>query len=205
MNQTLIFDRIETNRNSATNTVPALTNLSTEVINMANQSLPKSNYPRKKREVASVSYSRKPQLRKLPGKGLKKVARKGEFWIFVSKVLNRFFLKIDMPQRCEKCDGSRYGGPIQPAHSRRRVDIRVGDWWYAFRVAVLCNDDHFEIDKKGRRDAEPIIEKIIADRFKRMGLSEDRVKELLLESAAEIQAEDALKDKPRFQEFLVTL
>jgi hypothetical protein len=79
-------------------------------------------------------------------------------------------------------------------------DIRVGDWYYAFRVAVLGNDCHFAIDRKGRRAAEPLIEAIIIDRFADMNLSEDQVKELLLECAAEVQTEHR-----EFEQYLVTL
>jgi hypothetical protein len=139
----------------------------------------------------------KPRVARTP---LKKVAKKGDFWIFVSKVLSKFFLRIELPRRCEACDGSAYCGPIQPAHSRRRQDIRVGDWYYAFRVAVLGNDCHFAIDRKGRRAAEPLIEAIIIDRFADMNLSEDQVKELLLECAAEVQTEHR-----EFEQYLVTL
>lgn len=144
----------------------------------------------------------KPKKRRLLSdrKPLKKVAKKGNFWLFVSQILNKFFLKIEMPQRCEACDGSAYCGQLTPAHSRRRQDIRVGDWYYALRVAVLGVHCHFDIDAKGRRDAEPIIEEIIAKRFKAMGLTEDRVKELLLECAEEVQA-----DNEKYQEYLVIL
>lgn len=149
--------------------------------------------------ITQFSKPRPPKVRKAPS--IKKVGRKGEFWLFVSKILTEFFFEIDMPRRCEKCDGSRYGGPIQPAHSRRRVDIRVDDWWYALRVAVLCNDCHFEADSKGRRDAEPIIEKIITDRFKRMGLSEEKVRLILLACAKKVQEQHS----PKFDQFLVIL
>lgn len=133
-------------------------------------------------------------------KRLKKVGRKGEFWMFVSKILTAFFLKIELERRCEACDGTAYCGPITPAHSRRRQDVRVNDWYYALRVAVLGSDCHFHIDAKGRRDAEPIIENIITERFRKMGLSEERVKQILLECAEKIQA-----DNPKYCEFLVTL
>lgn len=131
---------------------------------------------------------------------LKKSAKKGDFWLFCSKILNAFFLRIGMPARCEACDGSAYCGPITPAHTRRRQDIRVGDWQFALRVAVLGSDCHYRIDAKGRREAEPILEDIIAKRFARMGLSEERVNELLMECAAEVQAADK-----RFQEYAVIL
>lgn len=133
--------------------------------------------------------------------GLKKVAKKGEFWLFVSKVLNDFFLRINLPQTCEYqgafCDNYHK----QPAHSRRRQDIRVGDWWYAFRVAVLCNECHFEIDAKGRREAEPIIEGLITNRFKRMGLSPYNVRTLLLRSATAVQ----VANPKQYGQYTVTL
>lgn len=131
---------------------------------------------------------------------LKKSAKKGDFWQFTSKVLTKFFLKIGMERRCEACDGTAYCGPITPAHSRRRQDIRVGDFYYALRVAVLGSDCHYRIDSKGRREAEPVIERIITERFAKMGLSEERVKRLLLECAAEVQKEDS-----KFDIYVVTL
>lgn len=151
---------------------------------------------------AVTAFSKPKRLKPMSErKTLKKVGRKGEFWQFVSKILTAFFLKIEMPKRCEQCDGSAYCGPITPAHSRRRQDIRVGDWHYALRVGVLGSDCHYHIDAKGRRDAEPIIEKIITDRFKKMGLTEEKVRELLLQCAAEVQE----KNSPKYDEFLVEL
>ena len=143
---------------------------------------------------------RKPTRPKPERKAMNRTGEKGSWWIFVSAVLNRFFLRIAMPQRCELCDGTSYCGPIQPAHRKRRQDIRKFNWEEAFRVAVLGNDCHYEIDVKGRRAAEPIIENIIATRFKRMGLSEEKVKELLLECAKEVQAENE-----KFSEYVVVL
>lgn len=127
-------------------------------------------------------------------KRIKKVGRKTEFWDFVGKILTKFFFKIEMPRRCEKCDGSAYCGTITPAHSRRRNGIRVNDWHYALRVAVLGSNCHFDIDSQGGPAAEPIIEKIIIDRFRSMGLTEADVKRLLLECAAAVQSENPGKD-----------
>lgn len=153
-----------------------------------------------------MSYSfqtfTKPRPMPAARKALKKVSKKGDFWLFVSAILNKFFLKIEMPQRCEACDGSAYCGKLTPAHTRRRQDIRVGDWYYALRVAVMGVQCHYEHDVKGRRDAEPLIEAVIVSRFKKMGLSEERVKELLLQCAAEVQKENEAKG--RFQEYVVT-
>lgn len=151
----------------------------------------------------TVTAFKKPRYRKpmQDRKVLKRVGRKCEWWMFISKILTAFFLKIEMPKVCEQCGGTSYCGVLQPAHSRRRQDIRVGDWYYALRVAVLGNDCHFAIDVKGRREAEPIIEQIITDRFKDMGLTEEKVKALLLECAAEVQA----KFSPKYDEFLVEL
>lgn len=136
-------------------------------------------------------------------KGLNPVSKKGIFWQFVNRTLNKFFLKLDIEKVCEQCQGTSYCGPLTPAHTRRRQDIPRGDWWYAFRVAVLGSDCHRRIDEMGRRAAEPVIEQIIRDRFKKLGLTELMVKELLIECAEEVRAEDAKSAYPKFQEFVV--
>ena len=145
---------------------------------------------------------RKPRPMPKPRKALKKVGRKGDFWLFVAKILDLFFIRIDLPKVCEKCHlADPVRGSIDPAHSRRRVDIRVFDWWYAFRVAALCQVCHHEIDSLGRGPAEPLIEKIISDRFRELGLSEQAVKKLLLECAEEVQ----MSDIERYGHFVVEL
>lgn len=157
--------------------------------------------------MISTTFLKPKARRTRPVKQLKKVSRKGDFWLFVSKILNKFFLRIEMPQRCEACDGSAYCGQLTPAHTRRRQDIRVNDWDYALRVAVLGVHCHFDIDAKGRREAEPIVEKIITDRFKKMGLTPARVRSLLLQCALEVQAENPGKgEEPgKYDQYLVIL
>jgi len=133
--------------------------------------------------------------------GLKKVGKKGEFWIFVGLIVNRFFNKIDLLDTCEivetVCDNYHRAW----AHTRRRQDIRVGDWYYALRVVRACQECHFWADSQGRMVAEGILEPIIAARFKKMGMSEADVKRLLIECATEIQKENPGK----FDVYVVTL
>jgi hypothetical protein len=149
---------------------------------------------------------RKPKARPIKkAKQLKKVGAKGEFWLFVSQILNRFFLRVGVQQRCQKCDGTSQCGQLTPAHTRRRQDIRRLDWKYALRVVPLGVHCHFEIDSKGRRDAEPILEELRDECLKRVGLTDARAEQILLECALEIQAEDALSEKPKYQEYLVEL
>ena len=147
----------------------------------------------------SRKFNRDGTAKKAP-KQLKKVARKGEFWLFVSLILNKFFEKIGLARTCELkrevCDNYH----LQPAHTRRRQDIRVEDWWYALRVAVACNECHFEVDAMGRRDAEPIIEAAIVERFKNLGMTESKVKTLLALCAKEVQ-----KERPEFKDYVVIL
>lgn len=151
----------------------------------------------------AVTKFSKPKQRPLgkERKGLNRVGRKGLFWDFCSKILTAFFLKIELRRVCESCEGSAYCGPLTPAHSRRRNGIRVGDWYYALRVAVLGSYCHFDIDSKGGPAAEPIIEQLITDRFAKMGLTDEQVKALLLECAAEVQN----KNPEKYGEFLVEL
>lgn len=146
----------------------------------------------------------KPRSAKKPTR-LKKVAAKGEFWLFVSKVLNKFFLKAGVPQRCQRCDGTSQCGQLTPAHTRRRQDIRRLDWKYALRVIPLGVHCHFDIDAKGRRDAEPILEDLRTEMFKKLGLTDADVDRMLLQCVDEIQQEDAGSANPKYQEYLVTL
>lgn len=130
--------------------------------------------------------------------GLRKIGKKGDWWLCVAKIIDRFLLKIDLPKTCEIksefCDNYH----LQPAHTRRRQDIRVGDWWYAVRIVVGCSECHFWADSQGRRTAEEILEPIVQERFKRLGLDEDEVKRLLLLSANEVQEEN-----PKFSHYYV--
>ncbi len=138
-------------------------------------------------------------------KGLKKVSKKGIFWLFVSAVLTKFFLKLGVEKVCQVCFGKNHCGPLDPAHARRRQDIQVGDWWWALRVLPTGRNCHFAIDRRGRRRAEPIIERFIRQMLKRHGLTEVMVKELLIECAEEVkQAELKLPESARrFQGFNV--
>lgn len=108
-----------------------------------------------------------------------------------------------MPQRCQKCDGTSHCGQLTPAHTRRRQDIRRGDFFYALRVVPLGVHCHFDIDKLGRRDAEPILEQLRTESLNRLGITEERSIELLRQCAAEVQNE--FKDKGKYQEYVVEL
>lgn len=162
----------------------------------------------KKQTIVSDKWVRLGEPKKRSN-GLRRVGRKGEWWIFVGLIVNRFFNKIDLVDRCEiqneVCDGYHKAW----AHTRRRQDIRVGDWWYALRVVRACQECHFWADalQEGRSNSEVLLESIAAERFKNMGLSDARVRELLLECAAEIQKENPGKDgEPgKFDHFVVVL
>jgi hypothetical protein len=127
---------------------------------------------------------RRPRPLPTKRKAMNKVGKKGNFWLFVAKCLDLFFIQLDLPKVCENCHmPAGPNGPIDPAHTRRRADIRVGDWRFAFRVAALCQVCHFGFDSQGRRDAEPQIEAIIANRFKELGMTDADVIRLLIECA----------------------
>lgn len=139
---------------------------------------------------------------------LNPVGKKGLFWQFCKAIWDEYFLKLEnefgLERRCEKCDGSAYCGVLTPAHSIRRNRIRTDDWYHALRVAGLGDSCHFDTDTNP--DAEEIIEDIITARHKRLGITEDDWKQMLLTIAADIQAVDALKgEKARFQTFVVRL
>lgn len=152
----------------------------------------------------STAKYRKPKPKPKPKKQINKIGKKGGFWIFIDKILDAFFLRLDLPRVCENCHiPPGPNGPIDPAHSLRRVDIRVGDWWNALRVAALCRQCHFEFDSQGRRAAEPQIEAIIQRRFDNLGMDRAAVEKMLLECAEQVQEADALQKQPRFQEYVV--
>ena len=145
--------------------------------------------PSKKNRTLAKWVDLQPRDRSKP-KGLKRVGKKSEFWIFVNHVLEVFFVKIGLQRTCEiqsdYCDNYH----IAKAHTRRRTTIPITDWWYAFRTCFACQECHDWADQREREESEEIIETVINGRFARLGLSEERVKALLLESASEVQASD---------------
>ena len=66
-----------------------------------------------------------------------------------------------------------------------------------------CQECHYFADalQGGRTNSETFLEGIRAERNKRLGLTEERINELLLECAAEVQE----KHSPKFDSFLVEL
>lgn len=139
--------------------------------------------------------------------GLRKVGKKGEFNIFAGEILKLFFVKAGIPDTCEIvsefCDNYHRAF----AHTRRRQDIRTGDWKYVLRVVRACQECHFFADAQrgGRTNSETFLEAVRARRNKLLGLTEAEIEALLLQCARDIQAEDALKgEKARFQNFHVT-
>lgn len=159
----------------------------------------------KVRPVSTKWVDLQPRERKAPG--MKRIGAKGEFWIFVGEVINLSFAKIGLLDTCEiqneVCDGYHRAW----AHTRRRQDIRRLDWKYAFRVVRACQECHYFADalQEGRTNSEILLEAVRAERNKRLGLTEEAINAVLLESAAEIQAKDLLTKTPRFQAFVVEL
>ena len=164
-------------------------------------SKPKSRRP----QVVSTKWvDLQPRDRTKP-KGIVRCGKKGLFWSFVNEILETFYAKIELPRICEIqtdfCDGYH----IAKAHTRRRSVIRTDNWFHALRTCFACQECHAWADQRERDDSESIIEKVITDRFKRMGITEARAKTLLLECAAKVQAKDAESSKPKYEEFLVEL
>jgi hypothetical protein len=155
--------------------------------------------PKSKKQVSTKWVDLQPRDR--TPKAMNKVGRKSEFWMFVNHCLEVFFARIELPRVCEIhsdfCDGYH----IAKAHTRRRSVIRVDDWFHAFRVVWACQECHAWADQRERDDSEAIIEGIIQNRFKRMGIAEDRAKQILLECAKEVIA----SDEARFGKYVVTL
>lgn len=153
---------------------------------------------RRQKPVSTKWVDLQPRERKAPG--LQKVGRKTEFWIFVNQILETFFVKIELPRICEIqsdfCDGYH----IAKAHTRRRSVIRTDNWYHALRVCWACQECHAWADQRERDDSESIIEGIIQNRFRRMDLSDEKVRQLLLECAEKVQA-----DNPKFESYLVVL
>ena len=133
-------------------------------------------------------------------KGINRCGKKCEFWIFVNRILETFFVKIELPRICEIqsdfCDGYH----IAKAHTRRRTVIPITDWYHALRTCWACQECHAWADQRERDESESIIEMVIADRFEKLGISEGRVKRILLHCAAEVQATDK-----KFEQFHVIL
>jgi hypothetical protein len=124
---------------------------------------------------------------------LKRVGAKGEFWLFVGKVIDLSFGKIALPDTCEIVDDCCDNCHRAWAHTRRRQDIRRLDWKYAFRVLRACQECHYFADalQGGRTNSETFLEAIRAERNKRLGLTEADIEGILLQCAAQIQKEFA--------------
>jgi hypothetical protein len=136
---------------------------------------------------------------------MRKVGIKGKFWEFCLDIQNKFYLRIGMPQRCQKCDGTSHCGPLTPAHTRRRQDIRRGDFKFALRTVPLGAYCHFDVDKLGRVKAEPILEKLRKEALAKCGLTDRGADKILLEIALKLQAIDATKgENAKLQGFLVS-
>jgi hypothetical protein len=143
----------------------------------------------------------KPQPRpdKPKRKALKPKGAKGEFWDFCNEIQNRFYLRIGMPQRCQRCDGTAYCGPLTPAHMKRRQDIRRGNFRDALRTVPLGSYCHYDEDRRGRREAEPRLETLRTESLSRLGITDDTATRILRDIANEIQAEG------KYQQFVVEL
>lgn len=139
-----------------------------------------------------------PRERSTPG--LAKVGKKTEFWLFCAAIVNEYLLKIEQPKRCEIqsefCDNYH----LTPAHTLRRSVIRTDDWFHALRIAVACTECHAWADQRERDESEAIIEGVIQNRHRELGLSEADVKKILLLCAEKVQEEN-----PKWQHFEVVL
>jgi hypothetical protein len=155
--------------------------------------------PKSKKQVSTKWVDLSP--RDHAPKAMNRVGKKSEWWMFINHVLELFFVRIELPRVCEIhsdfCDGYH----IAKAHTRRRSVIRLGDYFHAFRVVWACQECHAWADQRERDGSEAIIEAIIQNRFRVMGLTEDRVRQLLLECAAEVIASDV----ERFGKYVVIL
>jgi hypothetical protein len=156
-----------------------------------------SSFGKRKVRKTSEKWTRLPQpdddKPEQQRKGLRRVGKKGEFWMFTNKLIDAFILQIGLERTCEVrlecCDNYH----LTPAHTRRRQDIRTGDWGYAVRVVAACAECHLEVDDDGRTDAEAILEPIYQARMKRLGISEEKALIMLKEIALRIQEEFAPK------------
>jgi len=137
-------------------------------------------------------------------KGLRQVGKRGVLNLFMNQVLELFFIKSGIERTCHVCYGRNYCGDIDRAHSKRRPEINIEDWWSIFRVLPAGRNCHFAIDKRGRRRAERLIERFIKRMFRAVDMDDRAIKELLIECADEIQELDAQSKRPRFMHFDVT-
>lgn len=110
---------------------------------------------------------------------------------FIAKVSNAvwYMQNIDV---CELDCGRNW--PLTSAHSRRRSVIPVGDYYYGFRTARICEPEHKQIDANKRDETEAIIERVIAKR-------EGDWVQMILQAVEAVHAQD---DKKRFAQFVVT-
>lgn len=134
-------------------------------------------------------------------------AERGLFREFSKEIYYRFFERLEaeyyLPQICEVCGGTAICGKLTPAHVYQWKLTRKNEWWKALIVCSAGQECHHNIDKD-RTTSEEIWLGIWNDRNKKLELTDDRIKEMFLEIAAEVQAKDALTESPKFQIYHVS-
>ena len=82
-------------------------------------------------------------------------------------------------------------------HLRRSV-IRTDDWFHALRIAVACTECHAWADQRERDESEAIIEGVIQNRHRELGLSEaDAKKARKAMKRLRKDAEKSIRDRLR--------
>lgn len=136
-------------------------------------------------------------------KGIGKGDR-GIFREFCKEIYYRFFERLEaeyhLPRQCEVCEGTSVCGLLTPAHVYQWKLTRKGEWWKALVVVSAGQECHHRIDSDRTTSEEKLLA-IWNDRNRKLGLTNDRIKEMFLEIAEEIQAND---DEQKYTSFHVS-
>lgn len=156
-----------------------------------------------KRSTTPMSRGSGFKKKSKPRKQLNRVTSRALWNSFIANVNRAIFELLEI----NYCEAPNCAAPhenqfcLTTAHSRRRIDIRIGDFYFAFRCIQAHSDPcHLAIDATKRDVTEKIIEGIIQAR----NVSEAVWAQAVLKAVEIVKEKDLEWNKPRFQHFEVT-
>jgi hypothetical protein len=123
--------------------------------------------------------------------------KKAQWNPFIAAVNLELFRLLDIDYceiRFEGCENRR--DLLTTAHTRRRQDIPLFDYYYAFRSVRGCSEPCHKQADANRRNAEVTLERILVARNERLGLSESDWVTLVLLAVAHVH-----RARPEFKKF----
>lgn len=156
---------------------------------------------RSKREKSTKYVNNRTKLSEQRWRGQQN--QKGPFNACVNAILDCFFEKIEITG-CEIPWDHECWSDVHYSHSEKRRYIPVGEWSNALeKVIKACDVQHGLYEAAGHKVNRDTVNRIRRARNERLGLTDQMIRELLLECAAEVLKRDALEKEPKWQQFEV--